>query len=111
MFTIAIPTAVFATLSTAIGTDYLKFKHNRKLVKTMDREANQLRKDILKKVENIEDEFQRNLMINSEIDNYVFKKQFKIRFFTTAKRMQRYLNKYLRIHYYLLHNSYMFHQH
>lgn len=99
---ISISTALLCAFSSVLGNDYLKFKHNRRLVKTMDKEANILRKTILKKVENIKDKFQRNIIINSEIDNYVFKKQFKIRIFTTSKRMQRYLNKYLRIHYYLL---------
>ena len=102
MFTIAIPTALLVSTASVLGNDYLKFKHNRRLVKTMDKEANILRKTILKKIENIKDKFQKNIIINSEIDNYVFKKQFKIRIFTTKIRMQRYLNKYLRIHYYLL---------
>ena len=101
MFTIIIPTALFCSIASVLGNDYLKVKHNRRLVKTMDKESRKLRKMVIKKTKNIKDKFQKNLMINSEIDNYVFKKQYRIRTFSTTKISQRNLNKYLRIHYYI----------
>ena len=96
-----IPTALLCASASVLGNDYLKSKHNKRLLKTMDREAIKLKKKILKKTKNIKDDLTRNLMINSEIDNYVFKKQYKIRVFSTVKTSQRNLNKYLRIHYYI----------
>lgn len=100
-FTIAIPTFLFTTIASVFGNDVLKNRHNKKLKKKMDREAEKLRKKILKRTKNISDKFQRNLMINSEIDNYVFKNQYKIKTFSSKKNSQNELNIILRLHYYI----------
>jgi len=101
MFPIVISASILASVASVLGNDYFKYKHNRKLQKTMDKESDKLRKKILKKVKNIDDKYLRNVMINSEIDNYVFKKQYRIKIFTTRKKSQRNLNRILRIHYYI----------
>ena len=102
IFTVIIPTTILASIASVLGNDYFKYKHNRKLKKTMDREAEKLRKYILKKADKIEDKLLRNILINSEIDNYVFKKQYKIKTFTTKKKSQNNMNIILRLHYYIL---------
>jgi len=100
-FTITIPTFILGTLASVLGNDFLKNKHNKKLKKKMDKEAEKLRKKILKRTKNVTDKFQRNLMINSEIDNYVFKNQYKIKTFSSKKNSQNELNIILRLHYYI----------
>ena len=101
MLTIGVPTLLFATISSVLGNDVLKKKHNKKLKKLMDKESYKLRKKIIKKTKNIENKYLKNIMINSEIDNYVFKNQYKIKTFATKKRSQDELNIILRLHYYI----------
>ena len=101
IFTIIIPSAILTTIASVLGNDIFKHKHNKKLKKTMDRESDKLRKKILKRTKNVEDKFLKNIMINSEIDNYVFKKQYKIKTFATKNRSQNELNIILRLHYYI----------
>ena len=101
ILTIILPATLLTIITSVFGNDYFKHKHNKKLKKKMDREAEKLRKKILKRTKNVKDKFLKNIMINSEIDNYVFKSQYKIKTFTTKKRSQNELNIILRLHYYI----------
>jgi len=98
---ITIPSIILVSLASVLGNDVLNHRNNKKLKKSMDKEAEKLRKKILKRTKNVKDKFLKNIMINSEIDNYVFKKQYKIKTFCSKKKSQNELNIILRLHYYI----------
>jgi len=101
IFAITIPTIILVSLASVLGNDVYNHKQNKKLKKLMDKESYKLRKRIIKRTKNIKDVFLKNIMINSEIDNYVFKNQYKIKTFSSKKKSQMELNYILRLHYYI----------
>ena len=59
-------------------------RKNKKMIRKLKKEMKKLELKILKKIRTIKGEFERNLIINNEIDNYKYKTKCHCRLFDTS---------------------------